>query len=107
LIVRRRNSVGNVRPRRRSNLKGATGKADYIWNNYRWGFRPALRNYQASPHRSRLLILAFGKNRAKIVGSIQRAGQLWEKLSKRPISVSQLAEPLYITLAAVIQHLQC
>jgi DNA-binding transcriptional ArsR family regulator len=29
-----------------------------------------------------------------------------EKLSKGPISVSQLAEPLAITLAAVVQHLQ-
>jgi DNA-binding transcriptional ArsR family regulator len=29
-----------------------------------------------------------------------------EKLSKGPISVSQLAAPLDITLAAVIQHLQ-
>jgi len=29
-----------------------------------------------------------------------------EKLSAGPISVSQLAEPLDITLAAVVQHLQ-
>ena len=29
-----------------------------------------------------------------------------EKLSKGPISVSQLAEPLHITLAAVVQHVQ-
>jgi DNA-binding transcriptional ArsR family regulator len=29
-----------------------------------------------------------------------------EKLSKGPISVSQLAKPLDITLAAVVQHLQ-
>jgi len=29
-----------------------------------------------------------------------------EKLSEGPISVSQLAEPLNITLAAVVQHLQ-
>lgn len=29
-----------------------------------------------------------------------------EKLSEGPISVSQLAEPLSITLAAVVQHLQ-
>jgi DNA-binding transcriptional ArsR family regulator len=29
-----------------------------------------------------------------------------EKLSKGPISVSRLAEPLAITLAAVVQHLQ-
>jgi DNA-binding transcriptional ArsR family regulator len=29
-----------------------------------------------------------------------------EKLSVRPISVSELAKPLAITLAAVIQHLQ-
>ena len=29
-----------------------------------------------------------------------------EKLSEGPISVSQLAEPLDITLAAVVQHLQ-
>jgi DNA-binding transcriptional ArsR family regulator len=29
-----------------------------------------------------------------------------EKLSAGPISVSQLAEPLHITLAAVVQHLQ-
>ena len=29
-----------------------------------------------------------------------------EKLSKGPISVSRLAEPLNITLAAVVQHLQ-
>ena len=29
-----------------------------------------------------------------------------EKLSEGPISVSQLAEPLHITLAAVVQHLQ-
>jgi DNA-binding transcriptional ArsR family regulator len=29
-----------------------------------------------------------------------------EKLSEGPISVSQLAEPLEITLAAVLQHLQ-
>src|ERR1039458_4932304 len=29
-----------------------------------------------------------------------------EKLSERPMSVSRLAEPLDITLAAVVQHLQ-
>ena len=29
-----------------------------------------------------------------------------EKLSERPMSVSRLAEPLAITLAAVVQHLQ-
>ena len=29
-----------------------------------------------------------------------------ERLSQRPMSVSQLAEPLDITLAAVVQHLQ-
>ena len=29
-----------------------------------------------------------------------------EKLSEGPISVSQLAKPLHITLAAVVQHLQ-
>ena len=29
-----------------------------------------------------------------------------ERLSKRPVSVSQLAEPLGLTLAAVVQHLQ-
>ena len=29
-----------------------------------------------------------------------------ERLSKGPISVTQLAEPLAITLAAVVQHLQ-
>jgi DNA-binding transcriptional ArsR family regulator len=29
-----------------------------------------------------------------------------EKLAERPISVSQLAAPLAITLAAVVQHLQ-
>jgi DNA-binding transcriptional ArsR family regulator len=29
-----------------------------------------------------------------------------DKLSRGPISVSQLAEPLAITLAAVVQHLQ-
>ncbi len=29
-----------------------------------------------------------------------------EKLSQGPISVSRLAEPLHITLAAVVQHLQ-
>ena len=29
-----------------------------------------------------------------------------EKLSERPFSVSQLAKPLNITLAAVVQHLQ-
>ena len=29
-----------------------------------------------------------------------------EKLSRGPVSVSQLAEPLAITLAAVVQHLQ-
>lgn len=29
-----------------------------------------------------------------------------EKLSDGPISVSRLAEPLHITLAAVVQHLQ-
>jgi DNA-binding transcriptional ArsR family regulator len=29
-----------------------------------------------------------------------------EKLSERPISVSDLAKPLVITLAAVVQHLQ-
>jgi DNA-binding transcriptional ArsR family regulator len=29
-----------------------------------------------------------------------------EKLSNGPVSVSQLAEPLAITLAAVVQHLQ-
>jgi DNA-binding transcriptional ArsR family regulator len=29
-----------------------------------------------------------------------------EKLSEGPISVSQLAEPLNVTLAAVVQHLQ-
>jgi DNA-binding transcriptional ArsR family regulator len=31
---------------------------------------------------------------------------IMEKLSAGPISVSQLAEPLDITLAAVVQHLQ-
>src|ERR1700730_17529339 len=31
---------------------------------------------------------------------------IMEKLSEGPISVSRLAEPLAITLAAVIQHLQ-
>jgi DNA-binding transcriptional ArsR family regulator len=31
---------------------------------------------------------------------------LLEKLSEGPISVSRLAEPLAITLAAVVQHLQ-
>jgi DNA-binding transcriptional ArsR family regulator len=31
---------------------------------------------------------------------------LIEKISEGPISVSQLAEPLHITLAAVVQHLQ-
>jgi len=31
---------------------------------------------------------------------------LMEKLSEGPISVSRLAEPLDITLAAVVQHLQ-
>ena len=31
---------------------------------------------------------------------------LLEKLSQGPISVSRLAEPLAITLAAVVQHLQ-
>src|ERR1700731_996118 len=31
---------------------------------------------------------------------------IMEKLSEGPISVSQLAEPLGITLAAVVQHLQ-
>src|SRR5712675_813753 len=31
---------------------------------------------------------------------------LIEKLSEGPISVSRLAEPLHITLAAVVQHLQ-
>lgn len=31
---------------------------------------------------------------------------IMEKLSLGPISVSQLAEPLNITLAAVVQHLQ-
>ncbi len=31
---------------------------------------------------------------------------LMEKLSEGPISVSRLAEPLSITLAAVVQHLQ-
>ena len=31
---------------------------------------------------------------------------LVEKLSEGPISVSRLAEPLQITLAAVVQHLQ-
>src|SRR5450631_2892827 len=31
---------------------------------------------------------------------------LMEKLGKGPISVSRLAEPLDITLAAVVQHLQ-
>ncbi|HXK03973.1 MAG TPA: metalloregulator ArsR/SmtB family transcription factor [Verrucomicrobiae bacterium] len=29
-----------------------------------------------------------------------------EKLSRGPVSVSQLAEPLELTLAAVVQHLQ-
>lgn len=29
-----------------------------------------------------------------------------ERLSERPISVSELAQPLVITLAAVVQHLQ-
>jgi DNA-binding transcriptional ArsR family regulator len=29
-----------------------------------------------------------------------------ERLSKRPVSVSHLAEPLALTLAAVVQHLQ-
>jgi len=31
---------------------------------------------------------------------------IMEKLSEGPISVSRLAEPLVITLAAVVQHLQ-
>jgi len=31
---------------------------------------------------------------------------IMEKLSQGPISVSRLAEPLHITLAAVVQHLQ-
>jgi len=31
---------------------------------------------------------------------------IMEKLSDGPISVSQLAEPLEVTLAAVVQHLQ-
>jgi DNA-binding transcriptional ArsR family regulator len=31
---------------------------------------------------------------------------IMEKLSRGPISVSRLAEPLSITLAAVVQHLQ-
>ncbi len=31
---------------------------------------------------------------------------IMEKLSDGPISVSQLAEPLAVTLAAVVQHLQ-
>jgi DNA-binding transcriptional ArsR family regulator len=31
---------------------------------------------------------------------------IMERLSHGPISVSQLAEPLHITLAAVVQHLQ-
>jgi DNA-binding transcriptional ArsR family regulator len=31
---------------------------------------------------------------------------IMEKLSRGPISVSRLAEPLNITLAAVVQHLQ-
>ena len=31
---------------------------------------------------------------------------IMEKLSHGPISVSRLAEPLHITLAAVVQHLQ-
>ena len=31
---------------------------------------------------------------------------IMERLSRGPISVSQLAEPLSITLAAVVQHLQ-
>ncbi len=31
---------------------------------------------------------------------------IMEKLSEGPISVSQLAEPLEVTLAAVVQHLQ-
>ncbi len=31
---------------------------------------------------------------------------LVERLSRGPVSVSQLAEPLAITLAAVVQHLQ-
>ena len=31
---------------------------------------------------------------------------IMERLSQGPISVSQLAEPLQITLAAVVQHLQ-
>src|ERR1700736_2755597 len=33
-------------------------------------------------------------------------GAIMEKLSEGPISVSRLAEPLDITLAAVVQHLQ-
>jgi DNA-binding transcriptional ArsR family regulator len=39
------------------------------------------------------------------LGDPTRRGIL-EKLSAGPISVSQLAEPLHITLAAVVQHLQ-
>jgi len=29
-----------------------------------------------------------------------------ERLSERPMSVSQLAEPMHVTLTAVMQHLQ-
>ena len=39
------------------------------------------------------------------LGDSTRRG-IMEKLSAGPISVSQLAEPLHITLAAVVQHLQ-
>jgi DNA-binding transcriptional ArsR family regulator len=39
------------------------------------------------------------------LGDPTRRG-LMEKLSEGPISVSRLAEPLAITLAAVVQHLQ-
>ena len=39
------------------------------------------------------------------LGDVTRRAIL-ERLSKGPISVSQLAEPLDMTLAAVVQHLQ-
>lgn len=49
--------------------------------------------------------------KAKVEGVFHALGDptrraIVEKLSEGPISVSRLAEPLNITLAAVVQHLQ-
>jgi DNA-binding transcriptional ArsR family regulator len=43
---------------------------------------------------------------SSMLWAIQCAGLLWRQLSRGPISVSNLAKPLNVTLAAVVQHLQ-